>query len=207
MGKGSDDRPILSFDIDGVLARPPLSQNLTMNRDVNLVPATMQGENAGTARPASTWDRLVRRSYYRMRYTRRDPMAGAAEVVRVAATTYRVIALSARDWRGLDPTLDWLDRHEILSQLEFVVLNDSARFGQRLSSARFKEQACARLGVVRHVDDDAATAALLARSGVQVDLIEWPRSRGLAFPPGVTRWPDLASLHTALWEEGLTGSG
>ena len=66
-------------------------------------------------------------------------------------------------------------------------MNDSGRSGPRLSSPRFKEAVCAELGIVRHIEDDPATAALLARSGVAVDLIEWPRSRGLDLPDGVTR--------------------
>ena len=208
MAGGVGDRPILSFDIDGVLARPPLNQDLTMNRDVGMAPAPGGKGPVGApdlvrpAGPASAWDRLLMGSFYRVRYLRRGAMPGAAEVVRAATVSYRVIALSARDWRGRESTLDWLERHEILPQLDLVVLNDSARFGRRLSSARFKERACARLGVRRHVDDDAATAALLARSGVAVDLIDWPRSRGLAFPAGVRRWDDLAALRAALAKEG-----
>ena len=213
MAGSEDERPILSFDIDGVLARPPLNQDLTMNRDVRMAPApegagpTGAAELEGPGRPASAWDRLLMESFYRVRYLRRGAMPGAAEVVRAAAASYRVIVLSARDWRGRESTLGWLRRHEVLPQLELVVLNDSARFGRRLSSARFKERACARLGVRRHVDDDAATAALLARSGVAVDLIDWPRSRGLAFPAGVRRWDDLAGLRAALEQEGRAGGG
>ena len=80
-------------------------------------------------------------------------------------------------------------------------MNDSGRTGARLSSPRFKEAVCAQLGIARHIEDDPATAALLARSGVAVDLIEWPRSRGLDLPDGVTPRRDLAALAAALRAE------
>ena len=81
-------------------------------------------------------------------------------------------------------------------------MNDSGRWGARLSSPRFKEAVCAQLGIARHIEDDPATAALLARNGVAVDLIDWPRSRGLALPAGVTRHRDLADLAAALRGSG-----
>ena len=51
---------------------------------------------------------------------------------------------------------------------------------------------------MRHVEDDPATAALLARAGLTVDLIDWPRSRSLTLPAGVTRRASLAALADAL---------
>ena len=67
-----------------------------------------------------------------------------------------------------------------------------------MPAAQFKRERARLLGVVRHVEDDAATAVLLARDGVQVDLIDWPRNRAVAYPPGVTRRESLHAFIAAL---------
>jgi len=188
----SEDRPLLSFDLDGVLARPPFGRNVTIKRDLTLEPAD-RGATHHQSTALSIVDRLLAETYYRLRYSLRPPMPGAAEAVAVAAERYRVIVLTARNWRGRGSTLAWLERHGMLQHLEEVVLNDSG-----LPSAKFKRWLAEARGIVRHIDDDAATAALLARGGVQVDLIDWPRNRGLDYPPGVTRRLDSRELIAAL---------
>ena len=196
-GDAADPRPLLSVDIDGVLARPPFGVTPTMNRHTGLLPRPAPRHTA-TPGPPSRRDRLLQATYYRLRYARRSPRRGAAEALAAAAVSYRLIALTGRDWRGRPATERWLDRHHLLAYFDTVRMNDSARHGPRLRAARFKEAVCAQLGVVRHIEDDPATAALLARNGVAVDLIDWPRSRGLDFPPGVTRRADLQALAHAL---------
>jgi hypothetical protein len=195
----SGDRPLLSFDLDGVLARPPFGRNVTIKRDLSVEPADPRTAPEARA-PLSAVDRLLAATYYRLRYSLRPPMPGAADAVAVAAQRYRVIVLTARNWRGREPTLVWLERHGISPHLEDVVLNDSG-----LSSAKFKRWVAEQRGIVRHVDDDAATAALLARGGVEVDLIDWPGNRGLDYPPGVTRRLDSRALIAAL-RSGDSGS-
>lgn len=190
--------PLLGIDIDGVLARPPLGVSVGMNRDVSLAPA-QSAPRAGPVRPPRLRDHLLRASYYRLRYIGRRPLPGARDLLEAAAASgYTPIALTGRDWRGRDATEHWLRRNGLLPFLQEVRMNDSGRSGPRLSSPRFKEAVCAELGIVRHIEDDPATAALLARNGVAVDLIEWPRSRGLELPDGVTRRRDLAQLADAL---------
>ena len=186
-------RPLLSFDLDGVLATTPLGRNFTMHRRVDLPPAA-----ALTAIPfppdpnPSLRDQLMIQTYFRVRYRGREPMPGAAEAFASAAQRYRVIVLTSRNWRGRKATEAWLRRHGMLQNVERVVMNNS-----QLISARFKEQAAQQLGVVRHVEDDVATAALLARAGIAVDLIDWPSNRGFPFPDGVTRRADLTALAAA----------
>ena len=189
----TDGRPLISFDLDGVLVRPPGGRNLTMGRNLSPRPADAAAlRHRGEAQP-SRWDRLLMRTYYRARYAGRSPMAGAAALLEAAAQRHRLIALSGRSWRGRAQTERWLQKHGLRQRLRAVVLNDT-----RLPAAQFKLEAAQRLAVGRHVDDDAATAALLAQAGIPVDLIDWPCNRGLAFPAGVQRWADLAALAEAL---------
>ena len=193
-----DTRPLLSFDLDGVLAAPPLGRNFTIERRVELAPAEA-GAGGWAGRPLepdprpSLYDRFMIQTYFRVRYRGREAIPGAREAIAAAAGRYRVIVLTARNWRGRKATEAWLRKNGMLEQVERVVMNNSA-----LSSARFKERAAQQLGVTRHVEDDAATAALLARAGVAVDLIDWPGNRGLPFPEGVSRRGDLAALVRAL---------
>jgi len=191
-------RPLLSVDIDGVLARPPFGLTATMNRDVSLSPDPRPISEDEPSGP-DWFDRIMAASYYRVRYGGRSPMPGAVDTLAAARDAgYRMIALTGRDWRGRASTERWLARQGMLAFFEAVHMNSSGRCGRRFPSARFKEAVCEQLGVQRHIDDDPATAALLSRNGVTVDLIEWPRSRGLALPDSVTRRRDMGALATEL---------
>ena len=188
----ADPRPLLAFDFDGVLARPPLGLNLTIQRDLHERPPSPPGRPSPAARP-TLWDHFLIATYYRLRHRGRRPVPGAGAALRAARRQHRVVLLSGRSWRARPATEAWLRRHGLAPHLDAVILNDSG-----LPAAEFKRRAAAQHGLVRLVDDDARTAALLARDGLTVDLIDWPRNRGLDFPPGVTRWRDLPALTAAL---------
>ena len=195
------DRPIFSFDVDGVLASPPLGRSFNANRQMDLLPASdardigVRDAGMRDMRP-SWWDRLVMRAYYPVRYRGRMLCPGAINTVQAAAESYRLVLLSARNWRGRSQTEAWLRKHNLLNAFDALILNDT-----HLSPPQFKRRVTDRLGVARHVDDDPATAALIARSGVRVDLIETAASRDLAHPAGVHRWHDLQALAAALQAE------
>lgn len=192
-----NERPLLSFDLDGVLAAPPLGRNFTIQRRLDLHPQAVTAGTTSDPDPRlSLCDRLLIQTYFRIRYRGREPMSGARVTVAAAATRYRVIVLTARDWRGRKATEAWLGRHGILEHVEQVVLNNTA-----LTSARFKERVAQQLGVARHVEDDAMTAALVAQAGIEVDLIDWPGNRGLVFSERVTRRTDLAELTRSFTDE------
>ena len=185
-------RPLISFDLDGVLVRPPFGWNPAMRRYAQISPDYV-GTRTSAPHASTRWDRVLGATYYRARYARRRLMPGAREALEAAAGRYRVVVLSARSARGRAQTEAWLRRQGFLSYVEGVVLNDT-----RMLASHHKLGAVRRLGIVRHIDDDVTTAVLLARAGVAVDLVDWPRNRGLSMPPGVTRRADLHALCAAL---------
>ena len=176
---------VYSFDLDGVLAEPLFGWNPTINRDVSLEPRSAAGAQADNA----WYDGLLRRTWYRFRYVLRPPRAGAADALRAAAERGSVIVLTGRHERGREQTERWLERQGMREYVDTLIMN-----GTDLSSARYKESVLRGCEVVMHADDDAATAALLARNGIRVALLDWPGNRGLAYPPGVTRLMDTAVL-------------
>ena len=173
-----------SFDLDGVLAEPPFGWNPAINRNVSLERAT---DAAMPPAPDTTMiDRLLTETWYRVRYVLRPPRPGALDAVRCASERGRVIVLTGRHERGRRQTQAWLTRYGFAELVDELVMNASA-----LGSARYKEAYLRGSGAILHVDDDAATVALLARNGVRSGLVEWPRNRDLTYPPGVTRCVDL----------------
>ena len=186
-----------SFDLDGVLAEPPFGWNPAINRDVSLQPDDRS--QPPTAHRPSSLDRLLTATltttWYRFRYILRPPRPGALEAVQVAAADGRVIVLTGRHERGRTQTESWLEQHGFAAHLDEVVMN-----GSILKSARYKEAYLRERRAALHIDDDAATAALLARNGIPAALVSWPRNRDLDYPAGVTRCDDLVEVR-ALIEE------
>ena len=176
-----------SFDLDGVLAEPPLGWNPAINRDVSLEPDI--GADIPPARPPDALDRLLTATWYRARYLLRPPRDGALEAIRSAKQSGSVIVLTGRHERGRPQTESWLNRHGFAESVDAVVMNASA-----LKSARYKEAYLRDRGATLHIDDDAATAALLARNDIAVALVDWPRNRGLAYPASVTRCDDMSAV-------------
>ncbi len=182
-----------SFDLDGVLAAPPFGWNPAINRDVSLEPVA---SDVALQHPGNRLvDRLLEASWYRARYLLRPPRAGSIDAVGAAAARGRVIVLTGRHERGRRQTQAWLDRNGFSSLIDALVMN-----GSSLKSARYKEAYLRSRGVALHIDDDAATAALLARNGIRVGLVSWPRNRDLEFPELVTRCEDLDSVRRLIEE-------
>ena len=183
-------RRIISFDLDGVLAAPPFGWNPTLDRDTSLQPMS---HHSAQPRTPSLLDPILAHTWYALRYAGRAVRPGALDAVRAAARSHTVIVLTGRSERGRRQTQDWLDTHGFGEQIDALVMNNGAR-----SSARHKEHQLATQDVALHADDDAATCALLARCGIPVALLDWPRNRGLEFPAGVARYTDMRALAAAV---------
>ena len=188
----SGARRIISFDLDGVLVAPPFGWNPTLDRNTSLQPIN-EPAPPPIARRRGALDPILTRTWYALRYAGRAVRPGALEAVRAAAEYHDVIVLTGRSERGRRQTQAWLDANGFGEQIDALVMNDGSR-----PSARHKERQLAARDVALHADDDAATCALLARCGVPVALLDWPRNRGLAFPEGVRRYPDMRALAAEL---------
>ena len=185
------ERPVYSFDLDGVLAAPPLNWNPAVNRDTGMQPSATSA--AGRSRGATALDRLLSATWYELRYVGRSVRPGAAAAVAAAAEIGDVIVLTGRSERGRRQTRRWLESAGIWPHLSALVMNATT-----LPSARHKEREAGRRNIVWHADDDAATAALIARCGAELALLDWPRNRGLDFPDGVNRYRDMHAVAEAL---------
>ncbi len=173
-----------SFDLDGVLAEPPFGWNPAINRNVELQPAL--GNALSESPQVQHLDRLLTETWYRFRYLFRPPRPGALETVRLAAEQGQVIVLTGRHERGRRQTENWLKWHGFADSVGGLIMNASS-----LKSPRYKEAYLRGRSAALHVDDDAATVALLARIGVRGALVSWPRNRDLDYPEGVTRCEDM----------------
>ena len=188
----SGARRIISFDLDGVLAAPPFGWNPTLDRNISLQPIS-EPTPTSSAHRRGALDPILSRTWYALRYAGRRVRPGALDAVRAAAEHHDVIVLTGRSERGRCQTQAWLNAHGFAPFVNALVMNDGSR-----PSARHKERQLAARDVALHADDDAATCALLARCGVPVALLDWPRNRSLDFPEGVRRYPNMRALAAEL---------
>jgi hypothetical protein len=151
-------RRLLTFDLDGVLCRPPLGLNPGRNIDKR---RTAQGH------------RTVLSPTEPYRYFLRKPMPGSREGFLWLAETYDCQVLTARTERTRRLTESWLERW-----LGFVpVLH--LREGYHETPAAFKVRRSQELGAFAHFEDDPHTALWVAEGIPHVFLVDWWRNRWL----------------------------
>lgn len=196
------DLPPLTLDLDGVIVRPPLGRNVAISRRLDLppLPTTIRYVDTGTRWRHTYW--LLRSGLEIARYSGRRPLPGVREALAELAERRRLLVLSGRRWVVRPLVWRWLARHGLAEYVAEVHLNDA-----HLPSAQFKLHMAQRLGVAEHVDDDGATAYYLARHGITVYLCDWPRNRGLPYPPGVRPVRDLGEVASRLDAEASGAPG
>ena len=151
-------RPLVTFDIDGVLARSPFGIN----------PGGLGGNPTAQPRfPRPTW--FLERWLYR---TRR-PMPGAAEGFHQVAQRFDVACVSARGEESRAATETWLAN--LLGLTPDVYLRPT----WREKSSAFKGRVIPPMNPLAHFEDDPNTALLLSQRIPHVFLVDWPRNRGL----------------------------
>lgn len=152
------DRPILTFDLDGVICRPPFGIN--------------PGKGQHKAREGEGTKSLLWRTE-RWRYTGRSPMPGAAEDLRLLAERFDCRVVSARAQHAREFTERWFTRHVgFIPELNL-------RPDWREKPAQFKVRRLRELQPIAHFEDDAHTAQWVSELLPQVFLVDWWRNRWL----------------------------
>lgn len=153
------DRPLVTFDFDGVLCRPPFGIN----------PGRGHGKSRETpGKGGPLW------ATERWRYHLRNLMPGAAEGFRAIAEHYRVAVVTARGAKAEPLTSRWCARHL------GVVPELHTRPHWNETSAQYKARKMRELQPVAHFEDDPFTAEWVAELVPHVFLVDWPRNRHLA---------------------------
>jgi hypothetical protein len=151
-------RPLLTFDLDGVLCRPPFGINPGRGRHKT---RTVEGTN-----------NLLWRTE-RWRYLFRRPMPGAVEGLRELRGSFECHVLSARGERARALTERWLARHFGFEPAVHL------RPHWRETSAGFKVRMVQELRPLAHFEDDPHTASWVAELVPAVFLVDWWRNRWL----------------------------
>jgi hypothetical protein len=151
----TDERPIVTIDIDGVLCRPPFGIN------------PGRGEHKRRDKPGK-WSVLW--PLERFRYVARKPMPGAKRGLRDLMTSFECQVLSARSSAAERYTRGWI-RSKLGAELPM-----NLRPQWKESSAQFKARLAPELGSSVHIEDDPHTAKWLAELIPHVLLVDWPRN-------------------------------
>ncbi|MFN0094379.1 MAG: hypothetical protein ACKVVT_06335 [Dehalococcoidia bacterium] len=153
------DRPLLTFDVDGVLCRPPFGINPGKHEH--------KVRRAEGTKGAFWWTEPYR-------YIGRKPMPGSVEGLRALAERFDCQILTARTERTRAHTEAWLRRYfGVVPPLHLRPNWDESPSG-------FKARRTRELGAFAHFEDDPHTAAWVAEGVSRVFIVDWPRNRWLA---------------------------
>jgi uncharacterized HAD superfamily protein len=169
-----------------VISRPFLGWNVAISRRTDLPPPPVRftrGWPRGGFR-ALLWLANT------VRFSARSPMPDAREGLQLLAQRRSVVIVTGRSELARGLTESWLRRHGLMPFVSQLRCN-----GTDLGSAHFKLVVLREYAIVEHVDDDGATALLLAREGIRrVYLRDWRRNRGLPYPANVVRVSTLPAI-------------
>jgi hypothetical protein len=168
-------RQILTFDLDGVLCRPPFGLN------------PGKGRHKSREKPGH---RSVLWLTEPGRYLGRRPMPGAVEGLRELSKTYDCRVLSARGARSVEHTRAWFKKY-FGTVPEFHLRPHWSE-----TPAQFKVRMVSELGPYAHFEDDPHTAQWIAEIIPEVFLVNWRRNHWLEGPNihRITRIGEAATL-------------
>ncbi|MBN9493995.1 hypothetical protein J0H33_11705 [bacterium] len=148
-------RPVVTFDLDGVICRPPFGINPGRNQH-----KSRDGE--GT--------RNILWLTERWRYVGRRPMPGARQGFIEIAAHFECHVLSARAEVAREATERWFERY--LGIVPALHLRPS----WKETPAQYKVRMVRELGAMAHFEDDPHTAEWVAECTQAVFLVDWPRN-------------------------------
>lgn len=152
------DRKLLTFDLDGVLCRPPFGIN----------PGSGRGKRRDTpGKRHLTWYTEPGR------YLWRRPMPGAVDGLRLLSDSYDCRVLSARAGHSLNHTRRWFRRYFGFEPVVYL------RPRWEETPAQFKTRMVQELGAFAHFEDDPHTAHWVAELIPHVFLVDWRRNQWL----------------------------
>ncbi|MBI4497615.1 MAG: hypothetical protein HY689_06950 [Chloroflexi bacterium] len=195
-------RPAIGFDLDGVICRPPFGINFAIRRGLRGRPLPTAFSWKGGAPPRG---RFLRMGLEVLRFAGRRPMPDAAAGLRAVVELRRPLLVTGRSVLGQALLERWLERHDLRQYFAEVLPNPTA-----LTGPQYKLWTARTRGLREHVDDDGATVYYLALHGVhRVYLRDWPRNRGLPYPPSVQVIRSLEELaeHLACCDQEVSTAG
>jgi len=149
-------KPVITFDMDGVLCRPPFGLN----------PGSGRRKRRDT--PGKKGLLWLTEGW---RYIGRRPMPGSVEGFRLLAETCDCKVLSARGEQARGLTERWFERY--FGFRPEIHLRPS----WEETSAQFKARKVVELGTQAHFEDDPFTALWVAELVPTVFLVDWARNR------------------------------
>ncbi len=150
------EKPRLTFDLDGVLCRPPFGINPGSGKHKRRDAAGKKGVLWLT----EGW-----------RYHGRRPMPGAVEGFRALQERFDCVVVTARGLPAESLTRAWFTRHfGFVPELHM-------RPSWEETSAQFKARKMAELQPIAHFEDDPFTALWVAELVPAVFLVDWKRNR------------------------------
>lgn len=155
------ERPLLTFDMDGVLCRPPFGINPGKGRGKD---RNKQGTK-GILWFTESW-----------RYHGRKPMPGAAGGFAELSRHFQCVVVTARSTKAEGLTRRWFERYfGAVPELHM-------RPSWHETSAQYKARKLTELRPIAHFEDDAFTADWAADIVERVFLVDWGRNRWLSRP-------------------------
>ncbi len=174
----TEERPILTVDMDGVFCSPFFGWNVGISSDFL--------DPDATPRLASVPPRWIRVPWDTLRFNPRRPLPDARGALARLQQVRRLVVVTGRrtypQW--------WLRRYGLIRYFDRIMVNESP-----LRSPHYKLEAIDLLGASEHIDDDPRTAQLLVqRSRARIFLRNWPTNTKTELDPRVTRVNDLHEL-------------
>lgn len=192
-----NSKPLISFDFDGVICRPPFGMNQVLGRDLHEeeLPQNVLELDSLISNQWQKQMRRLRTSFFETpKYFGRKAMPGAQEGI-LAVSQYRTpVIITGRSFLAKEIVVAWLKKHNMEQFFSAVYANHT-----NLPTRQYKLMMLRRLNINEHVDDDGAISYYLAKKGIgQLYLRNWPRNQGLPYPPNVQRFNNISEIAQSL---------